>query len=259
MPPALAFRLRQLRRLFSGLPRRAMLTLRYHGAREFARRVVTFPLRLTPFGHRLGLAPRMSDPSAPARRWYRDNGRRVAIVIPTFGDPAVLKPALRSLRRTVPRELARTIVCDDGSGPAHVAALRALTDRYGVELVLGGAQRGFAGNCNRGLGATRADEDVVLLNSDVIAYAGWLEVLQHAAYAHGAGITGARLVYPDETIQFAGMVRNPYHPEWFDHRHRGRDADLLEAQVMQATLAVTGACMYITRKTLDDIGELDEG
>jgi GT2 family glycosyltransferase len=259
MPPALSFRLRQLRRLFSGLPRRAMLTLRYHGVREFARRVVTFPLRLTPFGHRLGLAPRMSDPSAPARRWYRESGRRVAIVIPAFGDPAVLKPALRSLRRTVPRELVRTIVCDDGSAPAHVAALRALTDRYGAELVLGGGQRGFAANCNRGLRATRADEDVVLLNSDVVAHAGWLEVLQHAAYEHRAGIVGARLVYPDETIQFAGMVRNPYHPEWFDHRHRGRDAELAEAQVMQATLAVTGACMYITRETLDDVGELDEG
>ena len=28
---------------------------------------------------------------------------------------------------------------------------------------------------------------------------------------------------------------------------------------MQATLAVTGACMYVTRATLDALGELDEG
>src|SRR4051812_2173926 len=97
----LSHRLRYVRRLFAGLPRRAHLTLRHHGARETARRVVTFPLRLTPWGHRLGLAPRMSDPSAPARAWYREHARPVAIVVPTFGDPAVVKPLLRSLKRSL--------------------------------------------------------------------------------------------------------------------------------------------------------------
>jgi GT2 family glycosyltransferase len=257
--PALSHRVRYLRRLFAGLPRRALLTLRYHGVRETARRVVTFPLRLTPLGYRLGLAPRMSDPSAPARRWYGEHARPVAIVVPTFGDPAILKPLLRSVRRTTDPAHTRVVLCDDGSGPRYVAALRALARRYGTELVLGDAQLGFAGNCNRGLGATRSGEDVALLNSDVVAHVGWLEALQHAAYEHGAAITGAQLLYPDDTIQFGGMTRNPDHPEWFDHRFRGRPADLPEAQVMQTTLAVTGACMYITRAALDRLCEFYAG
>ncbi len=99
----------------------------------------------------------------------------------------------------------------------------------------------------------------MLLNSDVVAHAGWLEVLQHTAYTADAGITGGQLLYPDGTIQFGGMIRNPYHPEWFEHRYRGRQGDLPEASVQQPTLAVTGACMYVTRTTLDDIGTLDEG
>src|SRR3954452_24667700 len=259
MLPTVAYALRRLRRLFAGLPRRAYLTYRYHGPREFAFRVVTFPLRLTPVGGRLGLAARMSDPSAPARRWYRENARPVAVVIPTFGDPAVTRKAVKSLRRTTNRHRVRIIVSDDGSGPEHLPGLRELESRFGVELVLGDAQRGFAGNCNRGMAAARPEEDVVLLNSDVIAHAGWLEVLQHTAYTCDAGVTGGQLLYPDGTIQFAGMVRNPYHPEWFDHRYRGRQGDLGEAAVMQATLAVTGACMYVTRRTLDDVGVLDEG
>jgi hypothetical protein len=69
MLPSVAYALRRLRRLFAGLPRRAYLTYRYHGGREVAYRALTFPLRLTPLGSRLGLATRMSDPSAPARRW----------------------------------------------------------------------------------------------------------------------------------------------------------------------------------------------
>jgi GT2 family glycosyltransferase len=251
-------RVRYVRRLFAGLPRRALLTLRHHGARETARRLVTFPLRLTPWGHRLGLAPRMSDPSAPARAWYRDQGRPVAVVVPCFGDPDVVKPLLRSLKRTLDPARTRVILCDDGSGPAHLAGLRALAVRAGAEVVAGEEQRGFAANCNRGLRAAHPDEDVVLLNSDVVAHAGWIEALQHAAYIHGAAITGGQLLYPDDTIQFGGMVRNHDHPEWFDHRFRGDRADTPEAQLMQATLAVTGACMYITRTALDALGELDE-
>jgi GT2 family glycosyltransferase len=201
----------------------------------------------------------MSDPSAPARRWYSEHARPVAVVVPTFGDPAVLRPLLRSLRRTLDAERTRVILCDDGSGPEHVKSLRTLAARHGAELIPGDAQRGFAGNCNRGLRATRLDEDAVLLNSDVVAHGGWLEALQHAAYVHGAAIAGGQMHYPDDTIQFGGMVRNPDHPEWFDHRFRGRPADLPEAQVLQTTLAVTGACMYITRSALDELGELDEG
>jgi GT2 family glycosyltransferase len=259
MPPAVAFQLHRLRRLLSGLPRRAYLTLRYHGAREFAWRLLTFPLRLTPLGHRIGLAPRMSDPSAPARRWYRTGARPVTVVIPTFGDTRLVANAVRAVRRTTDRRLVRVVVADDGSAPEHQHALRRLAERHDVELLLGDRQLGFAANCNRGLRAAGAGDDVVLLNSDVVAHAGWLASLQHAAYVRGAGVAGAQLLYPDNTIQFAGMVRNPYHPEWFDHRHRGRRADLPEAQVMEATLAVTGACMYVTRATLDAVGELDEG
>jgi hypothetical protein len=210
--PRLHFYTRYVRRLFTGLPRRAILTLRYHGARETLRRILTFPLRLTPLGARLGLAPRLSDPSAPARAWYREHGRPVAVVIPTYGDPRLVRKAVRSIRRTTDRERVRIVVADDASAPEHVAALRELQD---VELVLGEETRGFAANCNRGLRATQSDEDVVLLNSDIVAQPGWLECLQHAAYVAGGpdvGITGAKLLYADGTIQHAGALRNPDHP-----------------------------------------------
>lgn len=259
MSPALAYKLRRLRRIFAGLPRRAYLTYRHHGPSEFLKRCLTFPLRLTPLGPRYGLTPGMSDPTVPARRWWREHGRPVAVVIPTYGDPAIVARAVRSVRGTTDNARVRTIVTDDGSAAQHQAELRRLAQRHGFELVLGDRQAGFAANCNRGIARARPDEDVVLINSDVVAHAGWLEVLQYTASTNSAGITGAQLLYPDSSIQFGGMVRNPYEPKWFDHRHRGRRADLPEAAVTQPILAVTGACMYITRAVLDDVGQLDEG
>src|SRR3712207_741363 len=139
---------RFVRRLFANLPKRAYLTLRYHGVRETLWRLLTFPLRLTPLGHRMGLAPRLSDPSAPARAWYAANGRPVAVVIASFGDAGLALKAARSVKRTTDAARVRVIVSDDGSPAAQVARLRASEH---VDAVVTGPNAGFAANCNRGL------------------------------------------------------------------------------------------------------------
>jgi GT2 family glycosyltransferase len=248
---------RHLRATFANLPKRAILTWRYHGTAEVLRRVALFPLRLTPLRHRLGLGARMNDPAAGARRWYRRNGRPVAIVIPTYGPTELLEQTVASVRATTRRMKVRIIVVDDGSAPEHQERLAQLE---GVDLILGDEQRGFAANANRGLRAVRQDEDAVLLNSDVVAHHGWLERLQFGAYHDPrAGIVGPKLLYPDGTIQSAGSIRNPGEPEWFDHAYRFKPADHPAANVVQPYLAMTGAALYVKRRVLDDVGLLDEG
>jgi GT2 family glycosyltransferase/glycosyltransferase involved in cell wall biosynthesis len=248
---------RHLRTLFGNLPQRLALTWRYHGPKEVARRVVSFPLRLTPLRHTLGLGARMSDPAAGARRWYRRHARPVAIVIPTYGPTDLLEETVRSVVATTRRaKEARILVVDDGSAPEHQARLRRLE---GVELLLGNEQSGFAANVNRGLRALRGGEDAIVLNSDMIAHGGWLERLQFCAYSDPhIGIAGPKLLYPDGTIQSAGTVRNRAAPEWFDHAYRFQPGDHPPADVAQPYLAMTGAALYIKRAVLDEIGLLDE-
>jgi GT2 family glycosyltransferase/glycosyltransferase involved in cell wall biosynthesis len=248
---------RHVRAVFANLPRRAVLTWQYLGPLEVLRRVLLFPLRITPLRHRLGLGARMGDPAAGARRWYRRNGRPVAIVIPTYGSPALVEQAVKSIRATTKRARVRIIVADDGSAAEHRERLRQL---QGVELILGDERRGFAANANRGLRAVRPDEDAVLLNSDVVAHNGWLERLQFGAYQEAAvGVAGPKLLYADGTIQSAGSIRNPGAPEWFDHAHRFRPSDHPPANVPQAMLAMTGAALYVKRRVLDEVGVFDEG
>ena len=47
-------------------------------------------------------------------------------------------------------------------------------------------------------------------------------------------------------------------PEWFDHRYRFKPANWGPADIPTPVLAVTGACMYIKREVLDQVGLLDE-
>ncbi len=240
------------------LIRRGRLTLEHHGPRELAVRLVTFPLRPTPIGARLGYGSRYGSVEARARRWYRRNARPVTAVIPTYGDPSLAIQAARSLIRTTRRGRLRVIIVDDASpAPEHLAALRAFP---GAELVVQPENRGFAAACNAGIARAPAGQDVVVVNSDVIAQRAWLERLQHAAYKdRQVGIAGPKLLYPDQRIQSAGSFRNLGAPEWFDHRHRFRDTTHPEANIALPVLGTTGACMYLRRDLLDAIGTFDEG
>jgi GT2 family glycosyltransferase len=241
----------------AGLRRRIYLTYHYLGWRTLLLRVFTFPLRFTPLKRYLRLRTHAGDRELRrAMAWYREHGRPVDIVIPSYRDSELLATLVVSIRKTVPRGMARIIVADDASGPEYVARLREIG---GIEIVEGTENAGFAANVNRGLRATDPGRDVVVLNSDIEARRGWLACLQYAASQEDdVGIVGAQLLYPDGRIQFGGTVRNRDAPEWFDHRYRFKPEGWGPACRAGPALAVTGACMYVRREVIERVGLLDE-
>jgi len=239
------------------LRRRIQLTYEYLGWRTLLFRILTWPLRFTPLRHRLHRPAGGTEGSyRRALMWYREHAQPVDIVIPSYRDAERVATLVASIHRTVRPGMARVFVADDASGPEHVAALRAIG---GIEVLEGAENAGFAANVNRGLRATDPARDVVVLNSDTEARDGWLACLQFAASQdEDVGIVGAKLLYPDARIQFAGTARNLGAPEWFDHRYRFKPEDWGPAALTGPVLAVTGACMYVRRRTIERIGLLDE-
>jgi len=244
---------------FSNLKRRIYLTYTHFGLRTFLFRLITFPLRFTPLQRRMRLRTHARDQEVRrAVGWYREHGRPVDVVIPSFRDAEHVRALVRSIQKTVRTGMARVIVADDASGAEHVAALRQIA---GIDvLVDSDANGGFAANANRGIAASDPERDVVVLNSDVEALPSWLECLQYGAYGHegGAGIVGAQLQYPDGRIQFGGTVRNRDQPQWFDHRYRFKPPGWGPAETPSPALAVTGACMYVRREVIEAVGAFDE-
>jgi GT2 family glycosyltransferase/glycosyltransferase involved in cell wall biosynthesis len=243
---------------FSNLKRRIYLTYRNFGLRTVLFRLITFPLRFTPLERRLRLRTHAREQEVRrAVTWYREHGRPVDIVIPSYRDAERVCTLVRSIKKTVPSGMARVIVADDCSGPEHVAALKQIG---GIDLLIAAEQNmGFSANTNRGMRASDPERDVVVLNSDIEALPNWLACLQYAAdrYEDG-GIVGAQLQYPDGRIQFGGTVRNRDQPEWFDHRYRFKPRGWGPAEQASPALAVTGACMYVRRRVIERVGLLDE-
>ena len=243
---------------FSNLRRRIYLTYTHFGLRTILFRALTFPLRFTPLQRRMRLRTHARDQELRrALAWYREHGRPVDVVIPSYRDAPRVRTLVRSIAKTTRAGMARVIVADDCSGPEHVAALGHLK---GIDvLVTSERNAGFAANANRGLRASDRARDVVVLNSDIEALPGWLECLQYAAYRYAdGGIVGGQLQYPDGRIQFGGTVRNRDRPEWFDHRYRFKPAGWGPAEQTSPALAITGACMYLRRELIERVGLFDE-
>jgi O-antigen biosynthesis protein len=181
----------------------------------------------------------------------------VTVVVPTRDAPSRLARCLASLfsRTTYP---SFTVLLVD-NGTTDPDALRSFED-YPVEVLPFDEPFNFSRANNLGVAAARG-EYVVLLNNDTeIRTPEWLEVLVSLAEADGVGAVGPLLVYPDGSVQHAGVVLGIRGTA--DHIMRGfpatADGYAGSLSCTREVSAVTGACLAIGRGLYEDAGGLDE-
>ena len=177
---------------------------------------------------------------------------RASIVIPVLDQPLYTRICLLSLREAGVE--AEVIVVDNGSGPETRALLEEWsTAGDGRRLVRMEANVGFARGCNEG--AARATGDVVVfLNNDTFVLGAWLPALLAAFDDADVEIAGSRLLYPDGTVQHAGLAFDPLGAHHVFVGLPGDCPPVLEPRDLQA---VTGASLAIRRRTFDELGGFD--
>jgi glycosyltransferase involved in cell wall biosynthesis len=148
------------------------------------------------------------------------------------------------------------IVIDNASTDGTAGFLRSERAAGHVRCLINVENQGFGGACNQGASLARG-EFVVLLNNDTIPQPGWVEALVETMADPSVGIAGSRLLYPDKTIQHAGIVWNSAGR--LDHIHRGVPADDPAVLAPRDFAAVTGACLIIRRETFFELGAFDRG
>lgn len=128
---------------------------------------------------------------------------RVSIVIPVYNKVAYTVACLRSLAEHAGATPFEVVVVDDGSSDATP---QRLADVGGIRALRNERNLGFIGSCNAGAAASRGDY-VLFLNNDTVVTPGWLDALVRCIEeAPGAGLVGAKLVYPDGRLQEAGGI-----------------------------------------------------
>ena len=178
----------------------------------------------------------------------------VSIVIPVHNKATITRQCLDVLLAEPEDGLAREIVVvDDGSSDRTPNLLAGYGER--IRVVRNESALGFAGACNAGFAAATG-EFVVLLNNDTIPTAGWLAALAGYARQHSrAAVVGAKLIFPNDTIQHAGVVFGldslPHHI------YAGFPADHPATMKSRRFQVVTAACALFRRGPWQELGGLD--
>lgn len=182
---------------------------------------------------------------------------KVSIIIPTRDAVTLLRQCVESVEvRTSYRNFEIIVVDNDSAEPETLRYLDALPHKV---IRHPGA---FNFSAINNAAAREADGDHLLfLNDDTQVIApDWLEAMLEHSQRPEVGAVGAKLLYPNGTIQHAGMGLdrrriaahlNRYGGPW-EHGPFGL------ADVVRNVSAVTGACLMMKRSRFDEVGGFDE-
>jgi GT2 family glycosyltransferase/glycosyltransferase involved in cell wall biosynthesis len=167
---------------------------------------------------------------------------RASIVIPIYEMAGLLTACLASLEADGLDDIELILVDNASTESRMTTLLRDWDDR--AVVLRNAVNTGFATGCNQGAAAATAPV-VVFLNSDTEVRPGWIEPLIESASEPGAGMVGARLLYPDGRVQHAGMaLSDGMQPLHLHQRVPGDHPAVTRTRELQL---VTGACCAIDR------------
>jgi GT2 family glycosyltransferase len=179
----------------------------------------------------------------------------VAIVILTWNALAYTRGCVEALTSLTDHPSWRLVMVDNGSTDGTVEYLEGLE---GAAVVLHPTNLGFTRGCNAGLAVTRADEDVVLMNNDIVVTdPHWLARLQDVAYAKDdTGVVGTRLVDGRGRINHLGSYMPPV--SLYGQQLGGGQRDINQCRDDHDVECVVFAQAYLRRDCIDRVGPLDE-
>ena len=193
---------------------------------------------------------------------------RVSIVIPTCGstgmvwgeDRCFVVEAVRSaLQKAGHRSVQVVVVYDADTRQSVLTELAEVVPEGDLALVPFDEEFNFSRKCNLGVLASDGDV-VVLLNDDTQARSeGWLVQLVAPLLEQDVGMTGARLLFEDGTLQHGGHIHA--HGAYTHAFIGARESDLGHAAclvVNRECSGVTCACAAIRRETFFELGGLCE-
>ncbi len=185
----------------------------------------------------------------------------VEIIIPTRDSAGLVEQCVESIRQKSSYPNFRITIIDNGSVQQETYDLFArLQEDERIKVVRDDSPFNYSALNNRIALASTADF-VCLMNNDIeVINANWLEEMVSVALQPNVGAVGAKLLYPDDTIQHGGVVLGVGGIASHAHKHfpNTMAGYFARARLRNAMSAVTAACLLIRQSIYQEVNGLDE-
>lgn len=190
-----------------------------------------------------------------------DSPPLVSLIIPTRNGLSLIRKCLSSILGKTGYPNYEILIIDNGSDDFETLNyFESIKQDRRVRVLRDDGPFNFSALNNRAVDVAQGDfigfvnNDVEVINSD------WLSEMISIALQPSVGAVGARLWYPDNTLQHGGVVLGLGGIAAHSHRFlpRGNPGYFGRAALLQSFSAVTAACMVLRKSIFLDIGGFDE-
>lgn len=185
----------------------------------------------------------------------------VSVIIPNKDEKETLETCLESLKKHTNYKNFEIIIVENNSKTVEIFDYyKEIDGRNGVHVVYWDREFNYSAINNFGVSYAKGDYLVCLNNDMEIISADWIEELLGHCQRAGTGIVGARLYYPDDTIQHAGIIIGigGIAGSVFVGQKRTHTGYMHREALQQDLSAVTAACMMVRRSLFEQLGGFTE-
>lgn len=204
-------------------------------------------------------------PGAPGafQLYYELTGHpRITVMIPNKDHTDDLDRCLTSLYKNAGYDNFEVLVIENNSTDPETERYYAQIPQRFADCRVVRYQGGFNFSAINNFGAQFANgEHLLLLNNDIeITSKDFLRELLSYSQRPDVGVVGAKLIYPDNEIQHAGVIMGINGSAGHSHKGHPADAvgDMYRLVTTQDFMAVTGACLMTKTALYREMGGLDE-
>lgn len=199
--------------------------------------------------------------------WYRmryeiKGHPKISIIIPNKDHVDLLSRCISSIREKSTYDNYEIIIVENNSMlKSTFAYYDSLAEDEKIKVVKWEKEFNYSAINNFGV-TFASGEYILLLNNDMeVIAADWLEEMLMFAQRDDVGAVGAKLYYPDDTVQHAGVILGIGGVAGHSHKYfkKGEPGYFARLVVAQDLSAVTAACMMMPKAVFDEVGGLDEG
>ncbi len=186
--------------------------------------------------------------------------KKVTIVIPFKDNISILKQCIDSvLDKTEYENYNLFLVSNDSIEDETYQYLNSIKDKR-IQWRQYNMPFNFSEINNWAVGQIESDYVLFMNNDIVIKEQGWLTAMVEHIQREEIGAVGAKLLYPDNSIQHAGVIVGIYGVAAHGHKYFDTDESgyMNRINVIQRFSSCTAACLLVKRKLFLGVGGFEE-